>query len=1071
MTQAQKFLDEAYEQLDFLRGDLIASDLPASDPKRVEKGDWADLAARVGADSVFFVQENPVVVFAKRDSDDPEVLRDLVRSAWCMARPNLLFLAHPGALDVYDLTKAPARDLQEWDKVEPLDTVREVSKVAEALKAYHRGQIETGKLFEEVRFGTTKRRADKSLIQDLRSVRASLMGAGLAEESLKYAHALIGRSIFIRYLEDRGVLKPEYFRQLAEKNKAWLSVLASESTIPYASSQLEESSYVKVLRNHEFTYALFHELAKDFNGDMFPEDEAEEQAVTQEHLLLLQRFLRSDTEDQRKLFFWAYRFDIIPIELVSSIYEEFYTTTANGTDSKGTHYTPPALVEFLLSQVLTQERLREDPVVLDPACGSGIFLVEAFRRIVRHRVGRQNGRRLSPQQLRNILRDQIRGIDLNEEAIRVAAFSLYLALLHYQEPKDILEQIRKGYRLPCLVKPRVDPPRNKGGVYFDILQANNAFSPDVDMKVNVVVGNPPWGHPATKDNDERVQAKVALDWCKRRECPVGDEERSQAFIWRSIDFLRSDGRVGLLVSSGILHKIGKKPNYRSRAFRKKWIDENALLHVAHFARVRDVFFANAIAPFAAVVFKNTRAEAEDRFQYFSPKMSEFVQSCQAVVLSKNDIHWLNQRDFLQNDTHWKTYWLGGHRDAGLLGNLKAYPAFEELKSPNGNSRAVTGGGYKKRGGKLKPADWLHKYKSLPAKLFTRSIPVEDSQLVEVPAQVFCWPPEEDVLWGPRILVAHGIKQSEEPKGQLYARFETKDYCFEKSIYGIKLRDASIREYHVLLGILRSSLARYYLFLTCSQWGTWNFQILLDELRRLPIRLPDDKGLQQAISRVVKAMDTCYGAAMRDSEREAALQWDLDEAVFDAYEMCTWERDQVRDMCDVGISYFYDSVTSPGARSIELGLLPERVGTAGVLLPSEQNRTDIRGYLKTFLDTWNRELESGAEFSWRVVAPGNPAPMVAVVFSTQAKGADPYQDSNSDELVWQDMLTQLASDLRTPLQSDRIYVDGLVRVVSATQIIIVKRNMGRLWTRSAAREDAEATLLKAMYIHDAGGGRE
>jgi hypothetical protein len=42
---------------------------------------------------------------------------------------------------------------------------------------------------------------------------------------------------------------------------------------------------------------------------------------------------------------------------------------------------------------------------------------------------------------------------------------------------------------------------------------------------------------------------------------------------------------------------------------------------------------------------------------------------------------------------------------------------------------------------------------------------------------------------------------------------------------------------------------------------------------------------------------------------------------------------------------------------------------------------------------------------------------------------------------------------------------MIRVVSDTQIIIIKRNEMRLWTRSMAREDAEATLLQAIHLQE------
>ncbi|HYT44580.1 MAG TPA: hypothetical protein VEP90_19775, partial [Methylomirabilota bacterium] len=55
-------------------------------------------------------------------------------------------------------------------------------------------------------------------------------------------------------------------------------------------------------------------------------------------------------------------------------------------------------------------------------------------------------------------------------------------------------------------------------------------------------------------------------------------------------------------------------------------------------------------------------------------------------------------------------------------------------------------------------------------------------------------------------------------------------------------------------------------------------------------------------------------------------------------------------------------------------------------------------------------------------------------------------------------------LRMPV-NQRIYIDSMVRVVTDTEIYIIKRDERRLWTRSMAREDAEATLLQAMYLQE------
>ena len=171
-SNEQQFLDTAYIELDFSNGDLVGSDTSPTDESWVEKGDWIMLTKQVGADRIFFVDRNPVIIFAKEDSEEPEKLRQLFKRIWCMSRPNLLFLATPGELSVYDLTQPPAKTTEEWLERKRLGVANSIAEVASKLKKYHRSQVESGRLFEEDRFGSLKRRADHSLINDLRVLRA-----------------------------------------------------------------------------------------------------------------------------------------------------------------------------------------------------------------------------------------------------------------------------------------------------------------------------------------------------------------------------------------------------------------------------------------------------------------------------------------------------------------------------------------------------------------------------------------------------------------------------------------------------------------------------------------------------------------------------------------------------------------------------------------------------------------------------------------------------------------------------------------------------------------------------------
>ncbi|MEG3899057.1 MULTISPECIES: N-6 DNA methylase [unclassified Microcoleus] len=847
-NSAYELLESAYTGLNFDEGDLLSSEVSFAEitsEQWIEKGDWLNLAKQVRIEKVFFVKNNPVIVFAKCDDQEDEKVRQMFNKIWCMARPNYLFLAKEGELAIYDLTKPPARNVEEWKKNKPLEVAKNTTEVVSKLYHYRREQIESGKLFEDERFGSSNQRADQSLIQDLKTVRSALMSQGLSGSKIKYAHALIGRSIFIRYLEDRAILTKEYFQEIAQNDPIWQALLNA----PDDELNIEKEAkqyYIKVLSNKGFTYALFHKLSQHFNGDMFPSDRQEEESIEQEHLSLLQNFLKGDVDEQKKLFFWAYKFDIIPISLISSIYEEFYHESNTEKSDHGTHYTPSSLVEFLLSKVLTSDCLTTNPRILDPCCGSGIFLVEAFRRIVRYRVYQNHKQRLNWQELRDILKSQIAGIEINSEAIRVAAFSLYLALLNYQEPPDILSQIKQGQILPSLIYKSNSAIDNDN---FNNLVCANAFTdfsrseyPILSNNfssqcADVIVGNPPWGSPKTTDRQGTQELNIALKWCQEYDYPVGDKERSQAFIWRVLDFLKDNGWSALLVSTSIFFKIQDNNN----AFRQQWLSSVLLKEVVNFAHVRDVFFqssnsnksSSAISPFASIIFQKvnqTELNLKDQVvSYWSAKKKAIIKNIKAVILSIVDRRGIRQSDLLRNDSFWKIYYWGNHQDAGLIQSIKLAPTLKELHDPSNSGQGFSEGKTDKKDSPLLPT-------LFPTDKFERYGLISSSWFEKPPKQV-TRPRKATLYRGERLLIKRGISQRVKKQGEIVARFESETFSVRNSINSIKLLNPETWKYQVILGIIWSSLPRYYFFLTSSNWGIWHDEIYTTQYLSLPIIFP------------------------------------------------------------------------------------------------------------------------------------------------------------------------------------------------------------------------------------------
>jgi len=1053
-------LDILYDELDFKSGGLYhvidAPDVSLKKIDWIDKGEWLAAAKRAGAERIFFIENNPVVVFARCCAGLEDKVRTFNR-LWCLARPRLLFLASPGEIAVYDLTQRPMdeKNEKEWKNLKPLDILKEISNTTKVLQKYHRDHVESGRLFADKRFGDSQNRADKSLIRDLKTVRMELIQMGLSGHYLRFAHALIGRSIFIRYLEDRGILTEEYFVDVAGQKNEWNTLLRDPVNKKGIDFSDHTTFYPRVLGNKDFTYALFKSLARDFNGDMFPDVEEEEKIVTQEHITRIQDLLFGDAGIQKKLFFYSYRFDIIPLELISSIYEEFYHVApiSDKKNSKkrqdGVYYTPPILVEFILSRIMTVELLDRNPRVLDPSCGSGIFLVEAFRRIVRHKW-HCHQHRLTFEMLNGILKDQVAGIEVNEEAARVAAFSLYLSMLHYLEPPDIIQHMKKGNKLPNLVATTGDLAN-----HFHCILPGNAFDSESIAAnplwnkrfgkecADVVIGNPPWGAPGTKaDAETRARHHKMLSWCEQNSKTIGDKEPSQAFLWHALDFLKEYGSAGMLVSAGVLFKHHKK----SQAFRSEWLDCVKLKEVFNFSHVRTVFFNGAISPFVAILFDKEK-QCTSPVYYWSVKQCAVVKNVQTIIISKNDLRIIRDSN-LADYRIWKLYSWGSHLDWKFLNYLENHPRTISLAK----EILFSGVGFKK-GNQKKDSGWLKKFKKLKGGAFSRYEKLDDESFEEVPEKVECYGHSEESYEGQRIIVLEAPRQVEGAAGRIDARLEIEPIAYNHSFHILKLTDNEIWKYHVLIGILWSSFARYYFFLTTYFWGLWRDKILVNERLQLPVIFDESNPTTQKIISIVDKLRRYHpqkrdilhaGGIPEETIKKQRAEWEreLDNAVFELYGLNEEQIDLIRDLCDVTLPFYYMPLNSIGAMpAIE-----------------EIDVSWIENYIKIFCRCWNAYLRDDEEMRAEVYI-GVHGNMIAVDFFPSDKG-DPWHLQPKIG-QWGDILNEIGKTLPQSMGTSQIIIDGFIQVVSNKGIIMIKRNEKRFWTRSLAREDAQAALCKRM----------
>ena len=383
--------------------------------------------ARTGvlmADPDGATSEPPVAIVVEFASDvGADTLRELQRLSWNFSHAPTVITIEPTLLRVWSCCEAPnpSRPIDQY-VVETL-TAQSLTDAPSprleerAARALHWINLVSGHFFKEnsTRFARNGR-ADQMLLSNLRYIREELAAEGLEDDDT--CHDLLARVIFVQFLFDRK----------DQEGKPALTHLMLLRLHQEGILKQKHSSFQSILADYEDTYRLFDWLNTKFNGDLFhgasdpPRDREcewakEKRLVRPRHLLLLARFVAGDLNmPAHQMLLWPqYAFDVIPLEFISSIYETFVTDRAA---QEGIYYTPPYLVDFVLDHVLPWDGEEWDLRVLDPACGSGIFLVKSFQRLVyRWRRAHPNCQ-LRADVLRRMLERNLFGVDRDNHAVR-----------------------------------------------------------------------------------------------------------------------------------------------------------------------------------------------------------------------------------------------------------------------------------------------------------------------------------------------------------------------------------------------------------------------------------------------------------------------------------------------------------------------------------------------------------------------------------------------------------------------------------------------------------------------------
>jgi len=491
-----------------------------------------DYAFRIGGTRKFFVEAKRPSVGIK---DDPDAAYQLRRYAWSAKLP-LSILTDFEEFAVYDCRVRPnkndkastARTLYftfeeyetKWDEIAgifSLESIRKGSfdKYVEAKKK--RGTAEVDDVFLKEIEGW----------RDVLARNIAIRNTGLSNREVNFAvQRTIDRIIFLRICEDRGI---------------------------------ESYGQLMALRNGHDVYRrlcqVFRNADDRYNSGLFHFRVEKDRGEAPDELTLGLEIDDKLLKDVFKDLYYPdspYEFSVLPADILGHIYEQFLGKVIRLTPAHravveekpevrkagGVYYTPTYIVDYIVEHTVGKLLGGKTPNqvaklrVLDPACGSGSFLLGAYQRLLdwhlawyaenepeKHRKGRKpkifqgpgDDWRLTTAEKKRILLNNVYGVDIDPQAVEVTKLSLLLKVLEGESDETLGKTLRMfheralpdlGANIKCgnsLIGPDFYEGKQLSLIDEEERYRINAFDWNAEFPeimeaggFDAVIGNPPW---------------------------------------------------------------------------------------------------------------------------------------------------------------------------------------------------------------------------------------------------------------------------------------------------------------------------------------------------------------------------------------------------------------------------------------------------------------------------------------------------------------------------------------------------------------------------------------------------
>lgn len=683
-------------------------------------------------------------------------------------------------------------DAREKAKDDDENYAKEIIKLtAETLQQFQADDFHDG-LFWEEKENEKRFNFEKSAARDLIVGLKKVYNSFQTESGLNshVALKLLVQCLLIKYLEERDEeSKSGYF------------------AVKYFKKNFNCNSFLELIRSGKLL-DLLDQLAEDFNGKIFEwnvKNEIEERkAIRKSKVQKLADYLDAKSVGNQFVIWRLYSFSHLPIELISSVYEELLT------NSKDIVYTPEMIVSTLVDECMPLSTPNISLKLIDISCGSGIFLVKAYKRIIqwwRYDQWKKTRKLVKPslETLKELLLTAIHGIDIEDDAIRLSVFSLSLAML---DEVDLNPPTWQKLKFPDLHQNIIT--KN----FFEFVTKNS------NSKFDLVIGNPPFNIPFVNGKEpdrKKYFEKLKGDIGYKNDIQIPDENPALHFLTQGMKLLKPEGLLCLIQPSGpILYQ-------RDINFKQALFSQYNLLQIIDFTKLSDILWGRRNVATAAVFIQNSKPDKNDVVHIV---VNRTFSNTNRLFLEFDyyDFHKINKDEIFNNLYVWKSNLLGGGRIRILierLSKLRSLGKLLELKEKN--ERWVKGEGFIEKGDK-NPASYITNKDFLQTDSFSEEgIDWESIQKCKI--KYFHRPRRKELYASPHLLIRKIIG-----KEGMIAEFCDTYLTFTSDIYAIHAPVSSKQELKLLSEYISSNsqMLRFYILSTSSRVKVIKSTSLYDE---------------------------------------------------------------------------------------------------------------------------------------------------------------------------------------------------------------------------------------------------